>query len=769
MQSHLFQTLSEVEAKFYSCGIIIAGDFNRLNVNQIIKHFRLKQIVKSPTRGEAILDLILTNMHESYKSPQILPPIGLSDHNTVVVSPTHIVKKAKPTFVYKRDLRQSKKDAMGRFLQSILWPEIFAQSQSCEDMANFFYDIVSIGLDLLMPIKRIKKISADVPWMTDKLKTFIKKRQEAFFSYGPKSNCFKYYRNIVNRERKACKSKYYTTQVHSKEKDNPKAWWSEIKRLGGMKSMNSSLINLINIAGLEDISEQELANRINTAFLEPLSEYQLSSPLDRLNLEENPDFLEVSEERVLSQLQKLNSSKSGGPDEVPNWLLREYAVILALPISLLLNASYKQQRLPAIWKLANVSPLPKVKIVQDLKKELRPISLTPNISKVAEHFVVNDYVKPAVLKKIDPNQYGAIPKSSTIFALLSMVHNWTSGLDGTGSTTRIILFDYQKAFDLIDHRILFNKLLQLDLPRSVINWIIDFLSNRFQRVKLSQGCFSDWGAVPSGVPQGTILGPWLFLILINDLSITDTDLWKYVDDTTVSETVDKNQQSRAQTIANEMSQWSQNNKMKLNEEKCKELRISFSKVPRDFNPILINNKSIRVVKSVKLLGLSFDNNLTWNLHIEEVVKKVSKRIYYLIQLKRASIPRNDLVLFYVTCIRSVIDYGIPVIYYSLPKYLRSELERLQKRAIRIICPNTNYEDALISCGLESLSVHHENICTSLFQTVVADENHKLRSLLPPTHTSFYDLRNDRKFEIPRCNTNRFQTSFFVASCRKSFI
>ena len=290
------------------------------------------------------------------------------------------------------------------------------------------------------------------------------------------------------------------THVHNTEKGNPKAWWNEIKRLGGMKSTNRSIIHQINIDGLEDISEQELANRINTAFLDPLTKYQLSLPLDRVSLEDNPEFLEVSEERVLRHLQNLSSGKSGGPDEVPNWFLREYAVVLALPISQILNASYEQQCWPSIWKFANVSPLPKVKSVQDLKRELRPISLTPSISKVAEDFVVKDYVKPAILKKIDPNQYGTIPQSSTTSALLSMMHNWTSGLDGTGSTIRVILFDYQKAFDLIDHRILVDKLLQIDLPRSIINWIIDFLSDRFQRVKLSQGCYSEWGRVPSGVP-----------------------------------------------------------------------------------------------------------------------------------------------------------------------------------------------------------------------------------------------------------------------------
>ena len=245
------------------------------------------------------------------------------------------------------------------------------------------------------------------------------------------SSSFKFYRNVVNSERKSCKASFYKVKVEHMKDENPKLCWKEVKRLSGSQSNSGNVINHIHIGELEDFNNQELANIINKAFPEPLEEYRLNS------------------------------------------------------------------RLPKIWKFADVSPLPKVKPVEDLKKHLRPISLTPCLSKVAEECVVVDYVKSAVLNVLDPSQYGAVPKSSTTQALIHMLHHWTKGCDGNGATVTVTLYDYKKAFDLIDHRILVNKLCKLDLPTEIINWIIDFLSDRSQRIKLSEGCYSEWGSVSS--------------------------------------------------------------------------------------------------------------------------------------------------------------------------------------------------------------------------------------------------------------------------------
>ena len=189
----------------------------------------------------------------------------------------------------------------------------------------------------------------------------------------------------------------------------------------------------------------------------------------QLPLEENPEFLEVSVQRVYNNLLHLNKHKAPGPDGLSNWVLKEYAEILVTPVQNILNASYSEQKLP--WKIADVTPLPKVKQVTDPKKELRPISLTSTLSKISEDFIVCDHIRPALESLVDSNQFGTISGSSTVLALINMIHKWLKATDGNGASVRVLLFDYRKAFDLIDHKILVNKLKLVNVPNSVINWV----------------------------------------------------------------------------------------------------------------------------------------------------------------------------------------------------------------------------------------------------------------------------------------------------------
>ena len=159
------------------------------------------------------------------------------------------------------------------------------------------------------------------------------------------------------------------------------------------------------------------------------------------------------------------------------------------------------------------------------------------------------------------------------------------------------------------------------------------------------------------------------------------------------------------------------------------------------------------------MGVTISGDLTWNAHITEVTKKAAKRLYFLVQLKRARVPQKDLCLFYITCVRSVIDYAAPVFHHALPAYLSLELERVQKRAMRIICPGIEYQQALALMSLPTVEEHHHNICTRTFESIMSYPNHKLRNLLPPPHKSNYNLRNARTFTLPRCKTNRIKNSF----------
>ena len=232
---------------------------------------------------------------------------------------------------------------------------------------------------------------------------------------------------------------------------------------------------------------------------------------------------------------------------------------------------------------------------------------------------MDELVKPAVLRRVVPNQYGAIPRSSPVFALLSMIHKWNEATDGTGATVRVVLFDFKKAFDLINHHLLLSRLARYDLPQWVYIWIKDFLTGRKQRVRLNQNSYSDWADISAGVPQGTKLGPWLFIIMINDLRVNNSNIWKFVDDTNLDEIVRKNGRSNIPTRIDDFATQISDDKFKLNETKCKELRIGLCKPKANFEPIRVNGENLEVVNNTKILGLGVSNNLTkltWKLKFD---------------------------------------------------------------------------------------------------------------------------------------------------------
>ena len=758
MREHVIMSIDTVTRKHPECGVVLTGDFNQFKDRFLVSHYRFVQVVNISTRGKAILDKIWTNMAVLYSSPISISELGKSDHYMILFRPNYrndAYCSGKVTRSEAKCMGTKEKANFATALALVHWEPLFLLG-TCEETYAYYKDIVTSLMDKCVTTKVVTRHTADKPWITDYYRCLIRKRQRAFMSGNRPA--YRLFRNEVNRASVRLKFVFYQKHMLAITESGSRDWWKNMKKIMGLNvNSNSCIEQLANNTTNGDCTE--LANSMNDFFL------SVTDHLPRLDkdhvvfnvTDELPDDFVISVDVTLLALQRVKTCKSTGPDNIPAWVLKDHAKLLAAPLTSIFNSSLRDGVLPVDWKMANVIPLPKTKPMVSVETDIRPISLTPIAAKVFESIVMG-WVDDIVGGVIDDKQFGGVCGTSTTDALVEMLHKWYEATDTLNTFVRVVMLDFSKAFDLINHHLLLEKLTANGLPVHIVRWIAAFLLDRQQQVKIGN-CYSHSGSPNGGVPQGTLSGPKCFLLYINDL-VTNVPLYKYVDDSTLFETCHTNGISLIQDSVNDAVDWTSNNYMKINSKKSKEMIISFTRnihVHEDVPNIVIEGNPVEQVEHAKLLGVILSNDLTWNKHVDSIVKKAAKRVYMLYQLKRAGICQTDLVTVYISVVRPVLEYACPVWHTNLPKYLSDNIEMIQKRAMKSIFPGKSYDDILNAIGMCTLHDRRNFLCAQYFKCMQV-KSHKLNHLLPEQRCLSYDMRSANMYPLPLCRTNRYRNS-----------
>ena len=331
--------------------------------------------------------------------------------------------------------------------------------------------------------------------------------------------------------------------------------------------------------------------------------------------------------------------------------------------------------------------------------------------------------------------------SSTTHCLVNFLQFLHSHLDKCNTSLAVTFVDFRKAFDLVDHTVVLRKAVQLGMPSHLIAWLADFLSGRQQAVRY-QGSVSPLLPLSCGVPQGTKMGPLCFLILIND-ALTDTPhRWKYVDDSTFGIPINTRQPdySPLQTTLDNLMTWTEQNKVEINHKKTVVMHFCTSSQAVAQPQLSVGIHPLQVVKSIKLLGVTVDDQLNWKQHINNVVRVASFKLYMLRRLRSLGTPGNELGGVYKTFILPTLCYCSPAFSSSLNITQKQQLERVQKRACKIILGQAyeGYENALATLSLPTLSQRHKQALYKFGKDLLTHPRHRNflpQVALPPTRVT----------------------------------
>lgn len=637
----------------------------------------LSQLITEPTRfrdgqNPSTLDLLLVNDSDMVSNITFSAPLGKSDHVCIMctlhylgTSPNSETRKI--SVVNYRGLNEA--------LLAVDWENILA-GNNVDDIWNKFMTTVT---DLRSKYSQLKTVRhcRTRPWISDTLLSLIKLKKSLWQRYKRSQDRedFLSHRNVSNHLSsmlRRAKADYEDTLITS---DNKKKFY---------KYVRSKISSKVSVPLLRDDHGNICQNPCDTAntFADHFFKTFCAEPdgtmpdLSTSRCLPGLEGVSFDPRTVESELCLLKMSTSPGLDGLSAALLRQCSSGLCLPISLIMQKSFNLMVLPQAWKNASVTPIFKSgdKLSPD---NYRPVSLVPIVAKVAERIIVRSALPFLLNNSVIPDQqHGFVPGRSVITNMLTCLDDWTMSYD-MGRPVDVIYFDYSKAFDRVPKRRLLLKLENGGIRGNLLGWIDNFLSLRTFTVKVGNA-FSHSMPVLSGVPQGSVLGPLLFLVYVSDLPrFLQSKCCMYADDLKIYANPSCSRQTLHRDIET-IAEWSSTWLLPLNTSKCSVLHIG------KCNPCVqyyIEGAAIKPVKSQNDLGIIVTSDLVWSEHILSIVSKANRISYLISKTFRGCSPLTAAKLF-TTYVRPILEFAGPVWNPDLQRDVNI-LESVQRRFTRL--------------------------------------------------------------------------------------
>jgi hypothetical protein len=720
---------------------IIVGDFNmpdidwktmsvrvgsqRRVIHQAFMHFlienNLSQIVTEPTHVQGnILDLVLTDDMDRVQNMSIVNP-GLSDHYMLEFKINEVKRNWKPfdkkINLYSKADSSSIRHHLALTLQKV--EKAVEENQNIDTVWNIFELDLSLAVSSFVPSYTIKQRNCHEPlWFNSVARRAVRQQRSIYNRYKKfkLESLLRQYTDLRRENKKLFRKMeyaYFMDKICDPLEDGQsKPFYSYIKQQRGRTGASVGFSR----GTKQNCTLPETADTFNTFFN---SVFHARTPTPQIN--EIGTNICVTEEGVKRLVKDLKRGKAPGPDTIRREHLHLDLLMVTKILTLIFQHSINLMEVPNNWKMANVVPIHK-KGDKSEPGNYRPVSLTSICSKLLEHIVLSS-LNTQIGAKIHQNQHGFRKGLSCTTQLVTTLNNIMGAVD-SGHRVHAAILDCAKAFDKVSHGLLITKLLKLDVDPSLVKWIASFLTNRSQRVVID-GAFSQPLKVTSGVPQGSVLGPTLFLVYINDAfqEINHSHMRLFADDVLLyKEIMNPLDVNHLQQDLHNLSNWADNSMMAFNVKKCQVVAFGTSDRPMYF----LDNQQIPFTCSFTYLGVEISNTFDWSNHINNIT---AKALSLLGLLKRSlyKAPKKVKLIAYKSLCRPVLEYACEVWDPHLAKH-RYQIECVQNKAVRFILDIRGFSgvtEGKQSLGLVVLEERRRNSRVRLLMKILADDRHSV--------------------------------------------